>query len=122
MKSPDAWQSNQGKGYTAKDAARVFYTERGNMTRKRLDVLVDLVLKCRDIDDVDVSISIEKDGSEVNIWTKELVDGFKMTIYGTGAFARNGINEKNSEIRNIIDPDLKMAEERMRRLLDGQVF
>lgn len=85
-------------------------------------MLVDLVLKCRDIDDIDVSISIDKYGSEVNIWTKELVDGFKMTIYGTGAFARSGINENNSEIINIIDPDLKMAEERMRRLLNVQVF
>lgn len=85
-------------------------------------MLVDLVLKCREIDDVDVSISIEKYGTEVSIWTKELVDGFKMTIYKVGVFARNGINEKDSEIRSIIDPDLKMAEERMRRLLDGQVF
>lgn len=81
-------------------------------------MLVDLVLKCRDIDDVDVSISIEKYGNEVNIWTKELVDGFRMTIYKVGVFAQNGINKSDPEIRSIIDPDLKMAEERMRRLLN----
>ena len=116
-KSRDAWQSNHGKGYTAKDAARVFYTERRNMTRERLDMLVGLVLQCRSIEDIDVSISIEKYGMQIYIWTRELIDGIKMTIYQIGQFAHDGINEQDKTIRSIIDPDLRMAEKRIRDVL-----
>lgn len=89
------------------------------MTRERIDELVSLVLEARGGNGFSVTISIEKNEENIQIWTETPVNGITFTTYTTYEFynADGRRVTKNRQCMNVYDPHLKCAEEHIRRLL-----
>lgn len=89
------------------------------MTRDRIDDLVSMVLEARSIKGVSVSISIEEYYEEVYVFTVEPVNGINSTFYTTYGFYKPEDKHviRNGSIIHIYDPNLKAAEEHVRRLM-----
>lgn len=86
------------------------------MTRERIDDLLNLVVECKGIEDINVSLEVDKYGEYITVWTSKPEDGINMTIYKSGTFSTGFIN---NEVQAITDPALVKAEAHLRRLLNG---
>lgn len=89
------------------------------MTRDRIDDFVSMVIKAREKEGISVSISIERHCEVVHVFTVVPVNGIDSTFYTTSEFYKEEDKHviRNGSIIQIYDPNLKAAEEHVRRLL-----
>lgn len=85
------------------------------MTKERMKDLLDLTLKCRGMEGFNVELSIEKLGERMSVYMDKLEDGYDFFVYTTCPLEKS---YTNGTIRSIVDPNLKRAEEHVRRLME----
>ena len=89
------------------------------MTRKRLNHLIDLVLKCKDLNNRNVRIEIERWGYEIDIWEKtgEGEDAYELTCYHDKTISQH--EYETAAVKSIHDPELIKAEEHIKKILEA---
>lgn len=85
------------------------------MTKERMKDLLDLTLKCRGMEEIHIELNIEKYGERMCVYVNKSKEGSGFFIYTTSPLDHS---YTNGTIRSIVDPNLKLAEEHVRRLME----
>lgn len=91
---------------------------RNTISNERLCTLIDKVLKCRGLEDYNISIEIDKYGYAVEVWTilENAQDGINMYVYeDTRMPTRDRVHNGT---RTINDAGLKKAEAHIDRIME----
>ena len=92
------------------------------MTRERLHELLDLVLDCKRIEHVVVTIEIDPYSEIIYVWKKNQEEGIDMVTYTSSEVFPTKGETKYNGVRSVGDPGLVKAEAHIRRLLDEHVL